>query len=118
LIFNTIALNSITTYSESESESLFVRFPTLKVTSVPLPNGPPLMAPAGRVNVGVTLLFAPLITSPAPESVEDVMQFALPLHTNATVAVPSSMNCKPVGRLSTNWRLVNNIPSGSNVEMR
>ncbi len=118
LIFNTIALNSITTYSESTSESLFVRFPRLKATSVPLPNGPPLIAPAGNVNVGVTPSLAPLITKPAPESVEEVRQVALPLQTNATVAVPSSINCKPVGRLSTNWTSVNKMPSGSNVEIR
>lgn len=102
LRFRTIALNSITTYSESPSESLFVRLPTLKVTSTPLPNGPPLVALPGTVKVGVTLLLAPLITRPAPEIVEDVIQFALPLHTKATLAVPSSINCKPVGKLSIN----------------
>ena len=118
LTFRTIALNSITTYSESESASLFVRLPRLNVTSVPLLNGPPLIAPAGKPNVGVTLLIAPLITKPAPESVEDVIQLALPLHTKATLAVPSSRNCKPVGRLSVNCTLVNNMPSGSNVDIR
>ena len=118
LTFKTIALNSITIYSESTSESLFVRLPRLNVTSVPLPNGPPLIAPAGKLKVGVTLLLAPLITRPAPDSVEDVIQLALPLQTKATVAVLSSMNCKPVGRLSVNCTLVNNIPSGSIVEIR
>lgn len=118
LTFRTIALNSITTYSESASESLFVRLPRLNVTSVPLPNGAPLIAPTGKPNVGVTLLLAPLITRPAPDSVEDVIQFAPPLHTKATLAVPSSMNCKPVGRLSVNCTLVNNMPSGSIVEIR
>ena len=118
LIFRTIALNSIITYSKSPSESLFVRLPTLNVTSVPLLKGPPLIALPGKAKVGVTLLLAPLITKPVPESVEDVMQFALLLHTKATVAVPSSMNCKPVGRLSTNWTLLNNMPSGSRVDIR
>jgi len=50
--------------------------------------------------------------------VDDVMQLALPLQTKATVAVLSSMNCKPLGRLSISWTLVNNMPSGSNVDMR
>jgi len=117
LTLRTIALNSITTYSESASESLFVKLPTLNVTFVPLPNGPPLIAPPGRLNVGETLLLAPLITKPAPESVEEVMQLALPLHTKATLAVPSSMNCKPLGMLSVNCTFVN-VPSASNVEMR
>ena len=107
LTFRTMALNSITTNSESTSASVFTRLPRLNVTSVPLPNGPPLMAPAGRLNVGVMLLLAPLTTRPAPESVEEVMQFTLPLHTNATLAVPSFRNCKPVGIPSISCTLVN-----------
>lgn len=79
-----------------------VRLPTLNVTSVPLIKGPPLIALPGNVKVGVTLLLAPLITKPVPESVEEVMQFALPLHAKATMAVLSFMNCKPSGMLSTN----------------
>jgi len=118
LTFKTIALNSITTNSASESASLLVKLPTLNVTSVPLPNGPPLIALAGTLKVGVTLLLAPLITKPAPESVEEFIQPALPLHTNATLAVLSSINCRPVGRLSTNWTLLNRTPSGSIVEIR
>ena len=66
LTFKMIALNSITIYSESASASLFVRLPRLNVTSVSLPNGPPLIAPTGKVNVGVTALLAPLIIRPAP----------------------------------------------------
>jgi len=117
LTFRTIALNSITTYSESVSESLFVRLPRLNVTSVPLPNGAPLIADAGKLNVGATLLLAPLITKPAPESVEEMIQLALPLHTKTTLAVPSSRNCKPVGRLSVNCVLVN-VPPVSIVDIR
>ena len=118
LTFKMIALNSITTYSESASASLFVRLPRLNVTSVSLPNGPPLIAPTGKVNVGVTALLAPLIIRPAPESVEDTIQLAPLLHTKATLAVPSSRNCKPAGMLSINCTLVNNVPSASNVETR
>ena len=118
LIFKRIALNSITIYSESESASLFVRFPRVKVTSLPLVNGLPPIALPGTVKMGVTLLLAPFTTSPAPEIVEDVMQLALPLHTKATLAVPSSTNCMPVGRLSINWTFMNNMPSGSSVDIR
>lgn len=99
--FNTSALNSTTMNSESESESELVMFPKLNVTSVPLPNGPPLIAPPGRTNVGETAPLEPLMISPAPDKVEEVMQPAPPLQTNATVAVPSSRNCRPVGRPST-----------------
>lgn len=117
MTFITSALNSITTYSASESESLLVRLPTLKVTFMPLPKGPPLIALPGKVKVGVTLLLAPLSTKPVPESAEEVTQFALPLQTKATVLVLSSMNCKPVGRSSTNCRLVK-VPSANGVEIR
>jgi hypothetical protein len=76
--------------------------PILKVTSVPLVNGPALIAPTGMVKVGETALLDPLTINPAPERVDDVMQGALPLQTNAIVAVLSFKNCKPVGIPSIN----------------
>ena len=118
LMFKTIALNSITMYSKSASTSLLVRLPRLRVASFPLLNGLTPIALDGKLKVGVTLLLAPLATKPAPESVDEVIQLALPLHTNATLAVPSSINCRPVGMLSINWTFVNNMPSGSSVEIR
>ncbi len=108
----------MTAYSKSESPSELTRSPRLKVTSVPLLKGPPLIAPPGRANVGVTLGLFPAINSPAPESVEEVMQSAPVLvQMKAAVAVPSSRNCKPFGMLSVNWTLVK-LPSGSCAEMR
>src|SRR5215207_6600955 len=102
LIFNTNALNSTTRYSESASASEFVMFPILKVTFVPLPKGLPLIAAPGTTKVGETLLLAPLTTSPAPDRVDEDMQPAPPLQTNATVAVPSFKNCRPPGIPSNN----------------
>lgn len=101
LTFNTRALNSMTTYSESASLSVFVRLPKLKVTATPFPV-PPVIEPAGTTKVGETLLLLPLTTKPAPESVDDVMQFAPPLQTKATLAVLSFTNCMPFGILSVN----------------
>ena len=103
LTFNTRALNSITTYSESASLSVFVRLPRLKVTATPFPV-PPVIEPAGTTKVGETLLLLPLTTKPAPESagVDEVIQFAPPLQTKATLAVLSFTNCMPFGILSVN----------------
>lgn len=102
LTFNTNALNSTTTNSESASASELVMLPTLNVTSVPLPNGPALIAAPGTTKVGETALLDPLTTNPAPANVDEVIQPAPPLQTNATVAVPSFRNCKPVGKPSNN----------------
>ena len=102
MIFNTNALNSTTRYSESASASEFVMSPMLKVTFVPLLKGAPLIAAPGTTKVGETLLLEPLTTSPAPDNVDEVIQPAPPLQTNATVTVPSFRNCKPPGIPSNN----------------
>ena len=102
LTFNTNALNSTTMYSESASASELVMLPTLNVTSVPLINGPPVIAVPGTINVGETALLEPFTTNPIPARVDDVIQPTPPLQTKAIVAVPSFRNCKPVGKPSSN----------------
>ena len=117
MTFSTSALNSTTMYSSSASLSVLVMLPKLKVTLVPLANGPPVIAEPGNTKVGETALEFPLTTRPAPASVDEVIHAAPPLQTKATVAVPSFTNCKPLGILSTNWTLVNE-PSGILVARR
>lgn len=113
----TIALNSITIYSESESESELVTFPRLNVTFVPLVNGLPRIAVPGTTNVGETELLLPLITNPAPDNLLELIQLAPPLQTNAILAVLSLRNCKPLGISSISWTFVND-PSGNLVAKR
>ena len=115
--FITIALNSTTMYSESESESELVTVPKLNVTLVPLLKGLPRIAVPGTLNVGETELVLPLTTNPAPDTLLELMQLAPPLQTNAILAVLSFRNCKPFGMSSINSTFVND-PSGSLVAKR
>src|SRR5215212_3619804 len=92
-VFRTSELNSITIYSASESLSLFVTLPRLKIGSTPSPKGlpePPLILAAGKAKAGVTLLELPVITGLLPIApVDEDTQAAPLLQTKAIRVVPS-----------------------------